>query len=219
MTQAVGIGRGSQADGVAEARRVEILDAAIELFAEHGYSDGVTQTLADRLQVGKGTIYRYFPSKRDLFLAAADRVMVRLRDHLDAHVATVPDPLERVEAGVREFLRFFDDHPGYVEMLIQERALFRDRTKSTFIQHREKNVVRWQELYRSLILDGRVRPMPVDQITGVVSDLLYGTIFTSYFAGKKVSPEAQAKEIVDVVFRGILADEERGKWGHRPPKP
>src|SRR5213082_375345 len=62
----------------AESRREEILDAATELFAEHGFSDAVTQLLADKLGVGKGTIYRHFPSKRALFLAAADRVMRKM---------------------------------------------------------------------------------------------------------------------------------------------
>ena len=37
-------------------RRDEILDVATELFAANGFSDTVTQLLADRLEVGKGTI-------------------------------------------------------------------------------------------------------------------------------------------------------------------
>jgi len=45
-------------------REEEILEAAAIFFAECGYSEADTQTLADRLGVGKGTIYRYFPSKR-----------------------------------------------------------------------------------------------------------------------------------------------------------
>src|SRR2546430_155159 len=61
-------------------RREEILEAAARLFAEHGYADADLQVLADTLGVGKGTLYRYFPSKQDLFLAAADRVMRKLRE-------------------------------------------------------------------------------------------------------------------------------------------
>src|SRR5262249_57454593 len=53
-----------------ERRREEILEAAARLFAEHGYSETDTQGLADLLQVGKGTLYRYFRTKRELFLAA-----------------------------------------------------------------------------------------------------------------------------------------------------
>src|SRR5271157_4544353 len=68
------------------ARKEEILRTATELFAEHGFSDAITQVLADRLQLGKGTIYRHFPSKRDLFLAAADRVMRKMQEKILANI-------------------------------------------------------------------------------------------------------------------------------------
>src|SRR6516162_7666919 len=97
--------RGSaRAEEAFEARREEILDAATELFAQFGYSDAVTGALAERLGVGKGTLYRHFPSKRDLFLAAADRVMRRMRETIDASIAGIEDPLERTERGIRSFL-------------------------------------------------------------------------------------------------------------------
>jgi len=50
-------------------RREEILDAAARLFARHGYPETDTQLLADELGVGKGTLYRYFASKEELFFA------------------------------------------------------------------------------------------------------------------------------------------------------
>src|SRR5205823_14205387 len=102
------------------ARREEILETATELFAEHGFSDAVTQALADRLGVGKGTIYRHFPSKRALFLAAADRVMRKMQEQINARVAGIDDQLERLERAIATFLQFFAEHPSFVELLIQE---------------------------------------------------------------------------------------------------
>jgi AcrR family transcriptional regulator len=191
------------------AREEEILDAATELFAEHGYSDAVTQALVERLGVGKGTLYRYFPSKRALFLAAADRVMRRMRERVDASLAGIEDSLQRTEQGIRAFLTFFAEHPQFVELLIQERALFKDRTQPTYIEHRDRYAVRWREHYRALIADGRVRDIPVERITNVVGDLLYGTIFTNYFSGPRKSPEAQTQDILDIIFGGILSETER----------
>src|SRR5436305_3790643 len=99
------LGRPVDADLPAR-RREEILDAAARLFAERGYSETDTQVLAEELGVGKGTLYRYFPSKRDLFLAAADRVMRRLRQRMDERLAGVEEPFERIAVGVRTFLGF-----------------------------------------------------------------------------------------------------------------
>ena len=169
----------------------------------------MTQELAESLQVGKGTIYRHFPSKRALFLAAVDRVMRRIREQLDASLLSVDDPIDGIGRAVFAFLAFFAEHPQFVELMIQERALFKDREKPTYIEHREKNLWRWREQYRSLIAEGRIRDMPVERITDVIGDLLYGTIFTNYFAGRSDPPEAQTRDILDIVFFGILSDSER----------
>ncbi len=192
-------------------RKEEILRTATELFAEHGFSDAITQALADRLQVGKGTIYRHFPSKRDLFLAAADRVMRKLQEEIQASIAGVEDGLEQVARGITAFLSFFSAHPEYVELLIQERAQFRDRKRPTYFEHRQVNVQRWRKLYQGLIDDGRIREIPVERITDVIGNLIYGTMFTNYFAGQAKPVEQQAMDILDVVFRGILTEPEKAR--------
>ena len=99
------------------ARQEEILETATALFAEQGFSDAVTQALAERLGVGKGTLYRHFPSKRALFLAATDRVMRKMQETITANVAGIEDGLERIQRGVATFLQFFADHPSFVELL------------------------------------------------------------------------------------------------------
>jgi AcrR family transcriptional regulator len=190
-------------------RREEILETAAALFAEHGYAETDTQLLADRLGVGKGTLYRYFPSKRELFLAVADAVMRKMGERVDAAVASVTDPLARIAEGIKAYLGFFAQHPEFVELLIQERAQFKDRKKPTYFEHRERRMVRWREVFADLIASGRVRQIPVDHITEVISNVVYGTMFTNYFAGSSKSYEAQTREILDIVFRGILSDSER----------
>jgi AcrR family transcriptional regulator len=195
-------------DGLGAARCEEILTQAARLFAERGFDNTDTTLLAETVGLGKGTVYKYFPSKRDLFLAAADRVMRMLREQIEGRVSHIQDPLERIASAIREFLVFFSERPEFVELLIQERALFKDRKRSTFMEHRETNVERWRHLYTGLIADGRVRNVPVDRITDVIGNLLYGTIFTNYFSGQTKSVDKQSTDIIDVVFRGILSPEE-----------
>ncbi len=194
-------------------RQEQILDAAVQLFAEHGYSDTDTQLLAEKLQVGKGTLYRYFRSKRDLFLAAADRVMRQMRQCVDASIEGIEEPLDCIAIAVRAFLTFFAEHPEYVELLMQERAQFKDRKKPTYFEHREANSVRWRKLYRSLIAAGRIRDVPVERISDVMSNLLYGTMFTNYFTDQRHSVDARARDILDIAFSGILSDLERQRRG------
>jgi AcrR family transcriptional regulator len=191
-------------------RREEILDAAARLFARHGYPETDTQLLADELGVGKGTLYRYFASKEELFFAAVDRAMERMKKSVEDGIAALADPLEQIAEAVRLYLAFFAEHPDFVELMMQERAQFKHRGKeASYCKQREESLERWHELYRALIARGRIRDMPVERITDVFSDLVYGTMFNNYFTGRKKKFEAQAKDIVDVVFNGILSDAER----------
>ena len=167
----------------------QILEAATKLFAQHGYAGTDTQLLIEKLGVGKGTLYRYFPSKRELFLAAADRVMHQLHECTEGAMRDVADPLDQVAAAIRAYLTFFKDHPDFVELLMQERAQFKDRTEPTYFKHKAANIERWRGWWRDLIARGWVRDMPAERITDVLSDLVYGTMFTNYFTGHRKSVE------------------------------
>lgn len=192
-----------------ERRTEEILAAAARLFAERGFDGADTQELADRVGVGKGTLYRYFPSKRDLFLAAADQGMRRLSERIDATLPPEGDPLDAMSRGIQTYLEFFDEHPEFVELLILERAQFKDRKKPTYFEHREKSSCRWHQAFEELMARGRVRRLSADRLLDILGDLIYGTMFTNHFTGRKGSCRVQAEEIVDFVFFGILTESER----------
>jgi AcrR family transcriptional regulator len=191
------------------ARHEEILEMATQLFADQGFSDAITQVLADRLQIGKGTLYRHFPSKRALFLAAADRAMVKMNERIESSIVGVEDGLEKMRLAISAYLAFFAEHPHFVEMIIQERANFKDRKRPTYFEHRERNIQRWRQLYCELMAEGRIREMPAEQITEVISGAIYGTMFINYFNGQSKPSEEQAQEIVDIIYHGILSKSER----------
>ncbi len=195
-------------DSLAARRQEEILEVATKTFAADGYQNADLQEVADELGVAKGTLYRYFPSKRDLFLACVDHGRSRLQSQVESSVIHVEDPLKRIAAAIRAFFSFFDAHPELVELIIQERAEFRDRNKHTYFFQCDKDEDDpWEQLIAEQIRVRRMRRVPVKRITDVLSNLVYGTIFSNYFTGRHESLEAQTDDILDVVFNGILMDQ------------
>ena len=184
-------------------RRKAILESATRAFAAHGFAATDVRQIADDLGVGKGTIYRHFSTKEELFLATVDAAMLRLRQEVDEAADLAKVPLEQIAAGIRAYLAYFRTHPDVVELMIQERAHFRDRKQSTYFQHREQGVARWSALYHELIDDGIVRPIAVESIIDVVSNVLYGTMFTNHFNGTSKSIDEQCQDVLDILFHGI----------------
>lgn len=187
-----------------ERRQEEILSAATKMFAENGFPNTDVQKIADFLKIGKGTIYRYFPSKRELFLAAVDRGMHQLTKQIDTQVEDIKEPLCMLSKAIYTYLDFFEQHSEFVELIVQERAEFKDRKKPTYFEYQDANTGKWEELYKSLIKSGIIRDIPTERITGVISNLLYGTIFTNYFVGRQKSFQVQVQDILDILFHGIL---------------
>lgn len=205
-----------RSEGLQARREEEILDAAASLFAQHGYARTDIDSVADRLGVAKGTIYHYFPSKRQLFLAAVNRGMRRLHEIIAAKTATVADPLDRIEQAIYTFLAYFEDHPELLQLFLEECSQFPGTDKPAYFRHHEANVGPWRELYLNLVADGRVRDIPAAEDHAVVSDLLYGTILANHLTQRRSSYLVQARTIVDVVFNGLITDAERQRRRANP---
>jgi AcrR family transcriptional regulator len=93
-----------------EARRAEtrqrIITAARELIAEGGYVAAQVATVAERSDVAVGTVYRYFPSKSDLFAEVFREASQHEVDSMrEAMLATTGIAAERVAAGIEAFAR------------------------------------------------------------------------------------------------------------------
>lgn len=69
-----------------EARPQELLDAALELFAEKGFAATRSEEVAARAGVAKGTLYLYYPSKEELLKAVISQ---RLSEEIAAGAEAV----------------------------------------------------------------------------------------------------------------------------------
>lgn len=88
-----------------EARREAIIDAAASVFLEMGYERTSMNEVTKRMGGSKATIYSYFPSKEELFIAVVNR-------HATAHLADAVSELASpcaLEVDLREILIRFGE--------------------------------------------------------------------------------------------------------------
>lgn len=77
-------------------RRQVILDAAAALFAEQGYDSTSIRDIASRVGLLPGSIYHYFASKDELYLAVHGEGFRRLMAAVAQALASASDPWERL---------------------------------------------------------------------------------------------------------------------------
>jgi AcrR family transcriptional regulator len=74
-----------------EERPRQILEAALEVFAERGLSDARLDDIAKRAGVSKGTIYLYFPNKEELFREVVRSTVISYIDRAEADLTGQAD--------------------------------------------------------------------------------------------------------------------------------
>jgi AcrR family transcriptional regulator len=97
-------------------RREQVIEAGARLFAEQGYHGTTVGDICDTLGVGKGVFYWYFPSKEALFSELLQSSLLELRRYQQVAIATVDDPVGRIEQGIRASIQFFRSNPGFLEL-------------------------------------------------------------------------------------------------------
>lgn len=181
-----------------------ILDCAATIFAKKGFADTDVQVVADAAKVGKGTVYRNFATKEGLFLATVDREMRQLVSELTEVSKSHVEPLDRITVTIRAYFSFFDRRPWAVELLIMERAEFKDRKQSTYIRYKEEMREYWESITAELCEREIFRQKSPRRIFEFISDVVYGTIFTNHFADRHESYEEQAETIIDELLYGLI---------------
>jgi AcrR family transcriptional regulator len=112
-----------------DGRKVEIVDAAISLFAEEGYRGASLAAIADTVGLTQPGLLHHFPSKEDLLLAVLDERDLRDESEMNAAFANGQDVFTALEdlvehnAMSRDTVRLFtvlvgesavsDTHPGH----------------------------------------------------------------------------------------------------------
>jgi AcrR family transcriptional regulator len=75
-----------------EAVRERILDAAQAEFMAHGFAAASTNRILERFAGSKPTMFRHFPTKREMFAGVVQRIASRWRSEIDPARIDAPDP-------------------------------------------------------------------------------------------------------------------------------
>lgn len=189
-----------------------ILDIAREVFAREGFRNTDVQVIADLAGVGKGTVYRHFGNKEQLFLATAKHCLHEAGEFIEREVVGNADPEALPEQiGTLAILRkigvayatYYQQHPEAVEIMIQERSEFRESVFPSHLMHRAETRESFDQFLRGAIERGELRDVDVRQATDAFADLLYGSVVNGCLEGGKAKLVARVENAVDLFLHGL----------------
>lgn len=97
-------------------RRRQLIDYAIDLFARQGYDPTSVSEIVNGVGVGKGVFYWYFDGKEALLREILVESQNRMRRFQRHAIADEPDPIRRIETGIRAAITWQADHAEVVAL-------------------------------------------------------------------------------------------------------
>jgi AcrR family transcriptional regulator len=129
------------------APQIRILNAALNLFGEHGVSGTSLRMIADAVGVTKAAVYRQFKTKDEIIIAVTEMQLARFEDALEAAEA------ESNRTRARELL--FNQ---VIDMVIDQRRMIgilqSDPVILRLLGEHQRYLLFLQRLYRALVGDG-----------------------------------------------------------------
>lgn len=182
-------------------RREAILAAADALFAGRSYADVQMDEVAREAGVGKATLYRYFPSKEELYLETLERALSRLEDRL--HGPADPDaaPRDRLTAMVSALIDTLNEQLTTLKLLGGDHSDLADRTRRIL----RRRSARIAEALRAVLEDGIAAGhfRPVDTVMTPL--LVIGMVRGGIMMGGNQPRDVLERAILDLVLAATAA--------------
>jgi AcrR family transcriptional regulator len=182
-------------------KRAQILEAASRIFATHVYHLVTMDQVAAAARVGKGTLYRYFPSKEDLYLAIVDEAFGLLIRRLETERGAAVAPEVALERMIGAIVQTFAEHlPSFRLIHRGEGRLF--LRKKAVIRARRAHIAR----LLAEILDRGVETGVFRKVDRTLApSMLIGMVWGTTLNHAEDSPaELLAPRLTDLCLHGLL---------------
>lgn len=195
-----------------EARPQELLDAALGLFVERGYSATRLDDVARRAGVSKGTLYLYYASKEDLFKAVVRENVVPLLGEAEAmirdHAGSSAQLLRQILLGWWE--RIGETRlSGITKLVMAEAGNFPELASF----YNEEVILRGNAMLAQVlergIASGEFRALDTVQTTSIIAApimmlMMWKHSFGGPCALQSITPQAYLHGVTDLLLQGLL---------------
>jgi len=193
-----------------EAKRKQILQAALPVFARSGLTGFKMIDIAEAAGVGKGTLYEYFPSKTDLIVGCFGDMMEDLGEFITAKAGTSDDPVEQVRTTIGSTFEYFAQNRVRIAVLFDFYAMGIPRRDG------KPALIEMSPLYGEMIgqlgriiqagIDrGQFRPVNADLAASAILALLDGLFFQIALEVVSFDEDELQRQVGDIILGGLLA--------------
>ncbi len=187
-----------------EQRRIEIIEAAIEVFGEYGFHKGKVEKIAEKAGIGKGTVYEYFSSKKEIF-------QQMLKHVFETYMEEAKEAASKENSARNKFMALLNYHWNFIDMHINviEQTFFQfknisDEIKPYIVQSHKIMIDFLSGIITEGIKTGEIRGnIDKEKAALIILGVIASSNFMRYFCENKRYSDIDAECVFDVLFEGL----------------
>ena len=193
--------------------RLAILRCAAEIFSEREFHEVLTDDIAQRLGIGKGTIYRYFGSKEELYLAAIGEGLNGLHAAITA-VLEQDAPLDTtIEAVVRTMVTYFWRRRDFFVLMHRLEPKLKARERSDWRERRNQVVGLIRRVIERAATQGGISRVNARLAVEVLFGMIRGVCV---YRAEGDRPEELTRLVTAIFLRGVTGETRAAPERTRP---
>src|SRR5277367_4105557 len=196
-------------DASYERRRASILKAARDAFSRLGFAVATVDDVAERAGIAKGTLYLYFGSKEEIYLAClleeVHELMRRSREEMEAK----PDLRSKLEAYFRVRFEFCEKHEAFYRIYQAEYSGLFMKGRAIPKEFRallEQSLDYMTEVIERGAKSGEIRSVPARSAASVVLDLSRGIAEKRLLGFSHLTTLEEIDFLVGFIWRGLAPE-------------
>ncbi len=189
-------------------RQQKILQAAAKYFARVHYHEADMETIAKEAGVGKGTLYRYFKNKEDLYLSTIQYLSVQAFEYLHQQASAAKTFKNYVEIIIDTAIDYFTAHPETFSMVLMS-SLTRIQS---IIDIMEDSTLPYLQNFRKrmeqAIASGEIRPLNADIVYKAFFSMIIDAVHSLLIQQKGSAAEFK-QTLKALILNGLLKDQDK----------
>ena len=188
-----------------ETRQTQIIETVIALAAQHSPGQITTQEIANVIGVTQGALFRHFPNKESIWLAAIEWVENELLTTLEAAARQAASPMDGLQQVFFSHVDFVITRPGVPRLIFNE---LQQPTDSAIKAAVRKLLQRYRQLISGLIVAGVEnqeisRNIDVSAAATLFVGSIQGLVMQSMLADNVQAMHQTAEQIFPLFLRSL----------------
>ncbi len=184
--------------------RAKILQAALDEFSEKGFHATTIDSIAERAGIAKGTVYRYFRTKEQLFNELKEDTIREFVEAARRDLSREEDILKIIESVIRMYLGFFERNSAFFKVIVQEQKEFGREFSDKFISELILALPGLKRRCWKASRAGRLKQMNYFTVFFGIIGFLNGVIQKWLHEGAEGSLLAEIETVKEVLFYGFV---------------